>query len=226
MSLNKIFLPITLVTTTPLMASDISRLDLMEVFRASPFIYTTLLAMSLFSLVLWLYSMYTLRLRFVMPSSFINKVRQQLGEKQYTSAFTTCQNTPNLTAAILASGIASRGHGHQVVTEAMQTEGKRCGVTLWQRISLINDVAVIAPMIGLLGTVLGLFYAFYDVNRSPDTLASIFDGLGIAVGTTVAGLIVAILAMVFYATLKFRVVRLLNTIENETVTIGHLIEAT
>lgn len=226
MSLKKILLPIALAASTPLMANDISRLDLIEVFRASPIIYMTLFAMSLFSLVLWLYSMYTLRLSLVMPRTFINKVRKQLGEKRYQTAFATCQQTPNFTASILASGIASRGHGHQVVTEAMQTEGKRCGVTLWQRISLINDVAIIAPMIGLLGTVLGLFYAFYDVNRSPDTLASIFDGLGIAVGTTVAGLIVAILAMVFYATLKFRVVYLLNALENETVTIGHLIEAT
>jgi biopolymer transport protein ExbB len=108
--------------------------------------------------------------------------------------------------------------------EAMQTEGKRFGVSLWQRISLINDVAIIAPMLGLLGTVLGLFHAFYDVNRSPDTLASIFDGLGIAVGTTVAGLIVAICAMVFYATLKYRVIQLLNHIENETIALGKLIE--
>ena len=106
----------------------------------------------------------------------------------------------------------------------MQAEGKRCGVSLWQRISVLNDIAIIAPMLGLLGTVLGLFYAFYDVNRSADTLASIFDGLGIAVGTTVVGLVVAILAMVFYATLKLRVVRLLNTIENEAVTLGHLID--
>ena len=147
-------------------------------------------------------------------------------EKRYDMAFENCTRARHFTASILASGIASRGHGHQVVMEAMQTEGKRCGVTLWQRISLINDVAVISPMLGLLGTVLGLFYAFYDVNRSPDTLASIFDGLGIAVGTTVAGLIVAILAMIFYATLKFRVIHLLNTLENETVSLGHLIEAT
>ncbi len=71
---------------------------------------------------------------------------------------------------------------------------------------------------------LGLFYAFYDVNRSADTLASIFDGLGIAVGTTVAGLIVAISAMIFYATLKLRFVRLLNVLENETLALGNLID--
>ncbi|MCH9609270.1 MAG: Tol-Pal system protein TolQ [Chlamydiales bacterium] len=209
-----------------LATAETSHLDLVEVFQASPVIYTILMILSLFSFIVWLYSMMTLRLSTIMPLSFLRKVRKQLGEKRYQAAFATCQKSRNFTASILASGIASRGHGHQVVVEAMQTEGKRCGVTLWQRISLINDVVVIAPMLGLLGTVLGLFYAFYDVNRSPDTLASIFDGLGIAVGTTVAGLIVAIMAMVFYATLKFRVIKLLNTIENETLSAGQLIEAT
>ena len=90
--------------------------------------------------------------------------------------------------------------------------------------SLLNEVAVIAPMLGLLGTVLGLFFAFYDSNRTTESIASIFDGLGIAVGTTVVGLIVAILAMIFYTTLKFRVVNLLNTIENESMALATLVE--
>jgi biopolymer transport protein ExbB len=143
---------------------------------------------------------------------------------QYDAALVSCQKARHFAGNVLASGLLSREHGHQVMISAMQAEGKRCGVALWQRISLINDVAIISPMLGLLGTVLGLFYAFYDVNRTPDTLAAIFDGLGIAVGTTVAGLIVAILAMIFSATLKFRIVRLLNSLENATLTLGNLIQ--
>ena len=106
----------------------------------------------------------------------------------------------------------------------MQAEGRRCGMNLWQRISLLNDVAVIAPMLGLLGTVLGMFYAFYDNNQTPESIATIFDGLGIAIGTTVAGLIVAILAMVFHTTLKFRLVKLLNVIEDQALNLGNLIQ--
>jgi biopolymer transport protein ExbB len=202
-----------------------SRLDLMAIFKSAPLIYTLLVALSLFSFITWFYSLLTLREQKLMPEAFMQKIRKLLLEKKFDTALDYCQKHPHLTASVLASGLTSRGHGHLVVMESMQTEGRRCGVHLWQRLSLINDVAIIAPMLGLLGTVLGLFYAFYDVNRSPDTLASIFDGLGIAVGTTVAGLIVAILAMIFYATLKFRVVRLLNTLENETLCMGHLIEA-
>ncbi len=208
----------------PIFADETAHLDLLEVFRAAPFIYLILFTLSLFAFVVWLYSFLTVRQSLMVPADFLKQIRGLLLEKRYDAALDACQKARHFSGSILACGIMARAHGHQVMVEAMQTEGKRCGVTLWQRISLINDVAIIAPMLGLLGTVLGLFYAFYDVNRSPDTLASIFDGLGIAVGTTVAGLIVAILAMVFYATLKFRVVRLLNTLENETLVLGNLIE--
>lgn len=207
-----------------LLGDATTRLDLIEVFKAAPMIYSILFTLSVFTFVVWLYSFLTVRQSVLVPTEFIKEIRALLLEKKVERALDLCQRSSHFSASILASGMLARTHGHQVMVEAMQTEGKRCGVLLWQRLSLINDVAIIAPMLGLLGTVLGLFYAFYDVNRSPDTLASIFDGLGIAVGTTVAGLIVAILAMVFYATLKFRVVRLLNTLENETLLIGNLIE--
>ncbi len=185
-----------------------------------------MILLSLFSFVICLYSLWTLRITTMMPAYFLRRMREALQKKDYEKAYSHCKEENHYTASILASAIASRSHGHQVMIAAMQTEGKRCGVALWQRLSLLNDVAIIAPMLGLLGTVLGLFTAFYDVNRNPETLASIFDGLGIAVGTTVAGLIVAIFATIFYATLKFRVIRLLNTIENETLSLGNLIETT
>ena len=207
------------------MALETIHLDLVQVFRGSPLIYTILFCLSLFAFVIWLYSLLTLKFSQMMPSKFLQKVRQQLLDKRYEAALLTCQTANHFSATILTSALSSRQHGHQVMMEAMQTEGKRCGVTLWQRISLLNDIAIIAPMLGLLGTVLGLFYAFYDVNHTPDTLASIFDGLGIAVGTTVAGLIVAILATIFYATLKFRAVKLLNILENEALALGHLIDS-
>lgn len=205
-------------------AQEAVQLDLFAVFRAAPMIYLALLGLSLFSLTVWIYSILSLKISKLMPPAFLRRVRKKLADKDFEDALNYCQSHSNCTASILASALTSRFHGHQVMIEAMQTEGKRFGVTFWQRLSMINDVAMIAPMLGLLGTVLGLFHAFYDVNRSADTLASIFDGLGIAVGTTVAGLIVAISATVFYATLKFRIIQLLNEVENETLALGKLID--
>jgi biopolymer transport protein ExbB len=201
-----------------------STLDLVKVFEGSPVIYTALISMSVLSFVIWLYSLLTLRLSDMVPEEFMLKVREDIKDKRFEAALAYCKEDNNFSSNILACGLSSRKQGPQVVMEAMQAEGRRAATTLWQRISLLNDVAVIAPMLGLLGTVLGMFYAFYDTSRSVETITSIFDGLGIAMGTTVAGLIVAILAMVFYTTLKFRIVRLLNTVENEALAVACLIE--
>jgi len=209
----------------PILANESIQLDLIQVYKASPLIYSILFGLSLFAFVVWFYSFFTISKTIMIPTDFIQHMRGLLLEHKYDPALVSCQKAKHFSGKVLASGLLSKEHGRQAMIEAMEAEGKRCGVTLWQRISLINDVAIISPMLGLLGTVLGLFYAFYDVNRTPDTLAAIFDGLGIAVGTTVAGLIVAIFAMIFSATLKFRVIRLLNILENETFALGNLIEA-
>lgn len=207
-----------------ILANETTKLDLAQIFMASPVIYSVLLALSMFAFVLWIYTFLTCKKSSIIPSDFSQHIRSLLAEKKYEAALVVCQKAKHFSGNVLTSALLCREHGKLPMKEAMQAEGKRCGVALWQRISLINDVAIISPMLGLLGTVLGLFYTFYDVNRSPDTLAAIFDGLGIAVGTTVAGLIVAIVAMIFSATLKFRITRLLSNLEHETSILISLIQ--
>jgi biopolymer transport protein ExbB len=191
--------------------------DLIQVFQSCPLIYSLLILMSILAVSIWLYSMFTLRTSLVIPKTLLDNLNTLFNERKYDEALDICQKKETYTASILAAGIAARKYGPQMIIESMTSEGKRIALILWQRISLLNEIAVIAPMVGLLGTVVGLFLAFYDSNRNAESMASLFDGLGIAIGTTVVGLIVSILAMILYTTLKFRVVNLLNTIESETL---------
>lgn len=210
---------------SPLFGEEKAHLDLVEIYLASPIIYLLLIALSLFSFMIWCYSLLTLKTSNLMPPDFLREARLALLEKKYDQVEKSCKKANHPFGAILGSGLSCRKHGHHIIVETMQSEGKRWGIDLWQRLSLLNDVAIISPMLGLLGTVLGLFYAFYDMNRS-DALASLFDGLGIAVGTTVAGLIVALFSMIFYTSLKFRIVRILNQLENEAHAFSAMIEQT
>lgn len=198
--------------------------DIVEVFQSCPIIYSLLILMSIIAVSIWLYSMIKLRLAEMMPKEFINQIRELFIEKRYDAALAACRQENNYTADIVTAGLNVRKHGAQVMLEAMGAEGRRSGLSLWQRISLLNEISVVAPMLGLLGTVVGLFFAFYDSSRSAESIASIFDGLGIAVGTTVVGLVVSILAMILYTTLKFRVVNILNAIETETTALVTLID--
>jgi biopolymer transport protein ExbB/TolQ len=199
-------------------------LDLQKVFFTSPIIYSLLLLMSVSSLVIWLYSLVTCRTKEILPELFLTKVKNHLREKNYEEAHNVCKNENHYLSRILACGLQSRVHGSEVMIDAMKSEGKRTSASVWQRLSLLNDIIVTAPMLGLLGTVIGMFYAFYDVNRSTESITALFDGLGIAVGTTVAGLIVSIMAMIFHTTLKYRLVKTLSLVETEALSLSSLIE--
>lgn len=158
-----------------------------------------------------------------MPKGFRQELARLLREEQYEEAEELCGKKGNLLSSLMKTGLVTRALGPQVMIDAMKSEGKRAATAFWQRLSLLNDIAVVAPMLGLLGTVIGMFYAFYDVNRSIESINALFDGLGIAVGTTVVGLIVSILSMIFHTTLKYRIVKTLSMVENEAFNLSALI---
>lgn len=198
-------------------------IDLKTIFFTSPFIYTLLATMSIASMCIWLYGLLTFRAKDIMPAGFRKELKGLLQQEQYDQAHKLCEVKENLLSSLMKTGLVTRTLGPQVMIDAMKSEGKRAATAFWQRLSLLNDIAVVAPMLGLLGTVIGMFYAFYDVNRSIESINALFDGLGIAVGTTVVGLIVSILSMIFHTTLKYRVVKTLSMVENEAFTLSALI---
>lgn len=198
--------------------------DLKKVYASSPVIYSILLLMSTSAVVVWLYTQATFRPKEIMPQDFVDLLKQKLNEKKFDDAYELCQKQPNLFGSIIGVGLTTRKFGPQVMTDAMKSEGKRVAAAFWQRLSILNDIAIIAPMLGLLGTVIGMFYAFYDVNRSVDSINAVFDGLGVSVGTTVVGLIVAILSMILATTLKYRLINNFSVVENEALAVSVRIE--
>ncbi len=205
------------------LASAPRMIELQKVFSSAPFIYTILGFMSIAAMALWLYTLATLRSKQTAPEQFRAALRLLLEQKEWESAEDLCRQQPNLLGSIIQAGLAARELGSPMMMDAMKTEGRRISIPLWQRLSLLNEIAVVAPMLGLLGTVLGMFYAFYDINRSAESINALFDGLGVAVGTTVAGLIVAIFSMIFSVTMKYKMVQTLCYVENEAVALGTLI---
>ena len=198
--------------------------DLKQAFSGSPVIYTLLLGMSILALGIWFYSILSLRSSARVTPEMMRNLQNRLSSNHFEEALSLCQGKEDLFSRMMLSGIHSRRHGLPVMIEAMKAEGKRVTIAFWQKIGLLNDIAIIAPMLGLLGTVLGMFYAFYDVNRSIESVSTLFDGLGISVGTTVAGLIVAILALILHSTAKYRLVRALALVENEAQSLATLID--
>lgn len=198
-------------------------IEVKKIFSSSPLIYGALSLMSIGSMAIWLYTLMTFRSKEIMPESHLMHLRSLLEAREWELAKEACEKRPNFLSSIVNAGLLTRELGPSVMIDVMKAEGKRVSTPFWQRLSLLNDIAIVAPMLGLLGTVTGMFYAFYDVNRSAESINALFDGLGIAVGTTVAGLTVAILSMLFSTTLKYRLVSTLTLVENEVVSLSALI---
>lgn len=207
-----------------LQKNEVIEVNLQQAFSGSPYIYTLLGCMSVAAVGIWFYSLLSIRSYGKVPESFLKNLQNKLNSNQFEDALSLCSEKEHVFSKMIASGIQTRRHGLPIMVEAMKTEGKRTSVHFWQRIGLLNDIAILAPMLGLLGTVLGMFYAFYDINRSIESISTLFDGLGISVGTTVAGLVVAILALILHSTAKYRLVKTLAQVENEAQTFATLID--
>jgi biopolymer transport protein ExbB len=190
-------------------------IDLRNVLSASPSIYLLLGLLSILALAIWIYTLFSLRSSQIAPTLFVDELQALLEHKNYAGAHTLAMQQDHLLALLLRVGFATHPMGAGVMIDAIRSEGKRVTTPFWQRLSLLSDIIAIAPMLGLLGTVVGMFYAFYDVNRSIETIHVLFDGLGLAVGTTVCGLIVAIMTMLLTTTLKYRVIHKISVLESE-----------
>jgi biopolymer transport protein ExbB len=140
----------------------------------------------------------------IMPPTFLRRVQQTIRDKKMDEAKMYCAQNRNVVSHIIRSGLEAVDKGPRGVLDAMNSEGGRRASSLWQKISFLSDVAVVSPMVGLLGTVIGMFQAFMSVSASGITAGKInpaylTSGVAQAVITTIAGLIIGILATIAYA---------------------------
>ena len=132
-------------------------IDIKKVFIASPLIYSLLSMMSVASLAIWLYSLATFRPKEIMPEAFRDELKAMLEVEGFDQARLLCDQRPNILSSLIKAGLTTRNLGPQVMIDSMKSEGKRASTPFWQRLSLLNDIAIVAPMLGLLGTVIGMF---------------------------------------------------------------------
>jgi biopolymer transport protein ExbB len=123
-------------------------------------------------------------------------------------------------AAIASAGLTFLDNTSDptLLKEIIEGEGGRQAAQMQSQTQYLLDIAVIAPMLGLLGTVLGMMQAFnavaLDIARArPMVLA---DGVSKALVTTAAGLFIGIPAMAFYAFFRGRVSRLVALLESHS----------
>ncbi len=202
-----------------------SGMTLWQIIRAGGEIMLVLALLSIAGLSLIIYYFLTIKPDRMIPLDFLDRTLKLLEDKKFEDAKKTCEDNSNLLSDILLAGLARLGREKVIIKEAMQDEGRRNVDDLWQKLSYLADVAVISPMVGLLGTVLGMIQAFNVIAFQTGAVKPILlaGGISKAMVTTATGLIIAIPCMIFHAYFRGKVQNLSSRLENISTDMFHLI---
>ena len=127
-------------------------------------------------------------------TEFLNGVRTVLKRNNVVEALSICDATPGPVARLVKTAILSRDHGRERVREALEEAGAAEVPRLEEKLNLLATIAQLAPLFGLLGTVLGFIQIFSQMEQAGLTanFKQLSEGVWRALVCTAAGLAVAI----------------------------------
>lgn len=185
-----------------------------------------------FILVVFVFERFiSLRKARIIPGPFTKRFLEQLreGELNQSAAETICDRNGSDMANVFNAGVAKWGRPAVEVEQAVLDEGERTSNRLRKYLRLINGIATVCPLLGLLGTVLGMIHAFDSIAvvgaTMSDPKALIATGISQALLTTAAGLTVAIPALIAYLFFSSRVDKHVMEIDSLGMKVVNLISA-
>lgn len=209
--------------------SEIPTQSLLDMAIASGLTLWPIVVASFVMLVVVFERLVSLRRSRVLPDSFIHCFLSQVedGSMDRGEALEYCEEEPSHIARVFAAGVRKWGKPAVEVEQAILDEGERTANVLRKYLRVINGVATVCPLLGLLGTVCGMMKAFNAIAGSdamgrPELLAG---GISEALLSTAAGLFVAIPALIFYLYFVGRVDALVMEIDSEGQQLVQLISS-
>lgn len=167
----------------------------------------------------------------IMPGPFVKRFLDQLreGELNRDSAITICERNGSLMANVFKAGVSKWGRPAVEVEQAVLDEGERASNRLRKYLRLFNGIATLTPLLGLLGTVLGMIQAFDSIAAANanvgDPKQLIANGISVALITTAAGMTVAIPALIAYLFFSSRVDKHVMEIDSLGMKVVNMISA-
>ncbi len=195
------------------------RMTLAQAWDYGGWLMWVLLAMSVAGVACCLYFLATLRAGTVAPMRLRRDLPKYLVSDDPNEARRLCEDVPSPLASVMLATLdavrAAPRADAALIAQVAESEGRRQAELIDGRTQWLLDIATIAPMVGLLGTVIGMLQAFgavaSDVAAAKPTLLA--EGVSQAIVTTVFGLLVAIPAMAFYACFRRRAGKLVSLLE-------------
>ncbi len=178
-----------------------------------PIMLCSAIAMGIIAERLW-----TLQRRKVIPEKLMNGIWTLLSNDKLTDAHIQEIETGSPLGKVLAAGLINRHLSRDMVRESIEETGRFVAHELERFINALGTISTIAPLLGLLGTVIGMIKVFTTITAvgvgDPATLAG---GISEALITTAAGLTVAIPTVIFHRYLKRKIDELVMGMEQEAM---------
>ncbi|MFK8038564.1 MAG: MotA/TolQ/ExbB proton channel family protein [Crocinitomicaceae bacterium] len=205
---------------------EVSMLDLIMGYDTATDAYsTTNLVVMIVLFALSIFTVYTFVERFLSinkslkdEKDFMVRVKEYLLDGKIDAAKDLCRQTNNPAARMVEKGISRIGKPVRDITDSIENVGKLEIYQLEKRLSLLATASGVAPMIGFLGTTLGMVRVFNAMKfETQIELSTISGGIMEAMITTVAGLVVGIMAYVSYNYLVTKVDKVVHTMEGASI---------
>lgn len=191
---------------------------MLELVKAGGWLMLPIIACSVIALAIIVERLWSLQVRRVLPKHLVAQVWRWEKINQLNDERLTELQASSPLGSILAAGIANRRENRDVMKESIEDTGRHIVHELEHYLNTLGTIAAITPLLGLLGTVIGMIKVFATITTqgvgNPGALAG---GISEALITTAAGMSVAIPTLMFYRYFRGRVRMLVLKMEQEAM---------
>jgi biopolymer transport protein ExbB len=191
---------------------------LLEMIEAGGWVMLPIIACSVVATAIVLERFWALRWRRIMPNNLVSDIWHLYRSGQLTEPRIQRIHDASPLGRMLAAGIVNRFHSREVMKDAIGDVGRQVVAGLERYLNTLGTIASVSPLLGLLGTVLGMIDIFAVINDAGVGHAGLLaGGIAKALITTAAGLMVAIPALMFHRFFNSKVNKLAIAMEEQAL---------
>lgn len=193
---------------------------IMESGTAGKIIMAMLFVLMILAIFLYFERLFAIKAASKVDKNFMNQIKDNVLRGKIDAAKMLCaQQTKSSTARLIEKGISRIGKPLEDINTAIENAGRLEIYRLEKNVSMLATISGVAPMIGFLGTVIGMILSIFEIANSGGSIdiKTMADGLYTAMTTTVGGLIVGIIAYIAYNHLVVKTNKVVYQMEAQSV---------
>ncbi|HWU82941.1 MAG TPA: MotA/TolQ/ExbB proton channel family protein [Methylophilaceae bacterium] len=183
-----------------------------------PLIFASIIALAIIAERFW-----ALRTEVVAPKALLPEVQKWLSQGGITKETCARLEQHSLLGEIFASALNNVDSSREVMKEAIEESGRSVAHKLEKYLTTLGTIATVAPLLGLLGTVIGMVELFGAFTSTGHDVAQFARGISVALYNTAAGIVVAVPAMIFYRHFRGKVDGLIVEMEQQAIKLVEII---